>query len=1185
MRLPPLLLLCLALSLGSPALRSQDGQPPTVTIQGRKLTLGDLEKAAGEARKTLEEVLTRPAEEAPEVLREALKARVEAYEALVRTMRDAASAREEKGRLNKTLSRMRKELAAARSRLEDVEIPEEVSDQDITRRETETTRARAEAVVAEKNLENARAAAQDLRTFAGRAAATIANLEQERERLTAAAAAPGLGQDERRVLETQLLTNELRTRRAELVQQHQADLEALADLRVVFARVARDLAVQKARINERELQLAREKRQQRLKEEQARKEEEARRKQALAERLHSQPAWQAILNLEALLAELQSASKADDLRLSQVKAAVEILKNRSTRLRERFERIKQRLPRGAELTPTKTGYLLEELERLKVRQREVGAQRETMSRIFTSLQETALEERSQVEALEERIADEKARELGQIPADAERIISRNDRYQRRWLRIKQTFKDGVAALRAEGARDVLQEAITRWEKDEAELHRAIRRRLETLAAIEENVAEGRTILEEMQDLLRKRNDHLQKIRFWLRETPFFSGEQRELIDQDLASLRERLPERIGAFWTSLDETPLGRTGVLGGLLALAALGFWLRRVARMLRRPRNAVERTPGASTKTSIEAEILATARTLRILSARIAPGAMPLLPLLLGLGWLAFVALPEDTVARALFHGVLWLEAWMIIGRLPHALYDGDELGPPIFPVAPQTRRRLLSGARLLLPPIFVIGPLRAALAFDGEHVLAEVLLVCLAFLGLVGAVWLTFRQDILRALLPVEGRGVLTRTLRRTVIFFWPPLTLFFVLLFAAYVIGYREASQEVATRALLILAALAVVSIVHQSTRTFLSTLIHRRVVAAEADMTATFNLSQESGLRRLHLLQRLVNAVLLGLMTFATVVVLSRILAISSEDWAELGSTEILPGKGDVPGMRLSDLARGALIFVVGFFLASVLREVLQIGLKQTGKVNQGSRYAISTLTFYGTVVLVAFVSLRAMGLDVGTLGWLLAPAGVALGFGLTEILSNFVSGLILFLERPVQVGDVISVGDIEGDVRKISIRSTIVRTRDGISIIIPNKSLITDSVINWSHGDQRTRLRIPISVAYGSDIALVKKILLDVATREGRVATRPKPEVQFREFGESELSFELLIWLPTPDISVQNRVRSDINSAVDAAFRRAGIEIPFPQRDLHIRSMPRDETLPAAGDDSPPKDAEEQAQG
>jgi len=224
------------------------------------------------------------------------------------------------------------------------------------------------------------------------------------------------------------------------------------------------------------------------------------------------------------------------------------------------------------------------------------------------------------------------------------------------------------------------------------------------------------------------------------------------------------------------------------------------------------------------------------------------------------------------------------------------------------------------------------------------------------------------------------------------------------------------------------------------------------------------------------------------------------------------------------------------------------------------QVHKGSRYVVRTLLFYTLVTLGTLAAISALGIEMSQFGWFLTAAGVGIGFGLQEIISNFICGLILFFERPVQVGDVVTVGNVQGDVQQINIRSTVVRTRDGVAIILPNKRLITEDVVNWSHGEQRTRVSIEVGVAYGSDVALVRSILLEVADGEKRILSRPPPEVNFLTFGESQLQFQLMAWLPTPDPTLRRRVVTAVNSRIDELFRARGVEIPFPQRDLHLRS-------------------------
>jgi small-conductance mechanosensitive channel len=185
--------------------------------------------------------------------------------------------------------------------------------------------------------------------------------------------------------------------------------------------------------------------------------------------------------------------------------------------------------------------------------------------------------------------------------------------------------------------------------------------------------------------------------------------------------------------------------------------------------------------------------------------------------------------------------------------------------------------------------------------------------------------------------------------------------------------------------------------------------------------------------------------------------------------------------------------------------------------------------------------------------------------GIGVGFGLQNIVNNFISGLIILLERPIKIGDRIEVGSIEGDVVKIGGRSTTVLTNDNISVIVPNSKFILENVVNWSHNERTVRFRIPVSVAYGSDIKLVEKSLLEVAKDNPDILDNPEPAVRFLEFGDSGLLFELRAWTMTL-IHKKGKLISALNFAIYEKFKEHNIEIPFPQRDIHIRSgnIPQD---------------------
>jgi small-conductance mechanosensitive channel len=214
------------------------------------------------------------------------------------------------------------------------------------------------------------------------------------------------------------------------------------------------------------------------------------------------------------------------------------------------------------------------------------------------------------------------------------------------------------------------------------------------------------------------------------------------------------------------------------------------------------------------------------------------------------------------------------------------------------------------------------------------------------------------------------------------------------------------------------------------------------------------------------------------------------------------------------------------------------------------------------LTFLGLIVL-----LQIWGLDVSSLAIIASVLGVGIGFGVQNITNNLISGLIITLERPIQVGDFVKVGDLMGIVERIGARSTEIRTLDQVTIIVPNSRFLEKEVINWSHGDPVSRLRISVGVAYGSDVEKVQAALLEAAKSHPEVLVRPQPQVWFQEFGESALNFDLLVWLGEP--KNQFRVKSDLYYRIEESLRRYGLEVPFPQRDLNVRSPQLDELIAA----------------
>jgi potassium efflux system protein len=267
-------------------------------------------------------------------------------------------------------------------------------------------------------------------------------------------------------------------------------------------------------------------------------------------------------------------------------------------------------------------------------------------------------------------------------------------------------------------------------------------------------------------------------------------------------------------------------------------------------------------------------------------------------------------------------------------------------------------------------------------------------------------------------------------------------------------------------------------------------------------------------------------------------------------------------------ITLADLGLALLVLSIGFVAARNVPGLLEIAVLQRLPLQAGERYAITTTVQYVITICVVVVAAGLIGVGWSKVQWLAAAVTVGLGFGLQEIFANFVSGLIILYERPVRIGDIVTVGDVTGSVTRIRIRATTITNWDRKELIIPNKEFVTGQVVNWSLSDQVLRLVIKVGIAYGSDTRLARNVLLDVATANPRTLPEPTPKAFFQEFGDSSLNFELRVWFK--DIDDWMFGKHELHQAIDDAFREHGIEIAFPQRDLHIRSV-RD-TLPVVGD-------------
>uniref|UniRef100_UPI00258E0D67 mechanosensitive ion channel family protein n=1 Tax=Algoriphagus sp. TaxID=1872435 RepID=UPI00258E0D67 len=219
----------------------------------------------------------------------------------------------------------------------------------------------------------------------------------------------------------------------------------------------------------------------------------------------------------------------------------------------------------------------------------------------------------------------------------------------------------------------------------------------------------------------------------------------------------------------------------------------------------------------------------------------------------------------------------------------------------------------------------------------------------------------------------------------------------------------------------------------------------------------------------------------------------------------------------------------------------------------------GTRESIGTIVKYILIVAGIFSILQTNGIDLSAFGVLAGAIGVGIGFGLQNITNNFISGLIILFEQPIKVGDRIEVGDVNGDVVKISSRSTTVITNDNISIIVPNSKFIDTEVINWSHNEYRIRFNFPVGVSYKEDPQHVRKILIEIADAHEGVLKIPAPDVLLDSYGDNSINFNLRVWTSSY-VNKPRVLRSELYYEVFRRFGEEKIEIPFPQRDIHLKS-------------------------
>ena len=273
-------------------------------------------------------------------------------------------------------------------------------------------------------------------------------------------------------------------------------------------------------------------------------------------------------------------------------------------------------------------------------------------------------------------------------------------------------------------------------------------------------------------------------------------------------------------------------------------------------------------------------------------------------------------------------------------------------------------------------------------------------------------------------------------------------------------------------------------------------------------------------------------------------------------------------------VSISSLILGVVVFILTIALARYASTFVERRLAKRSHIDYGLRYTISRLIRYCVITVGVLVSVKqAFAVDLTSIAVIFTALSVGIGFGLQYIAADIASGFILLFERPIRVGDRITIGEDEGDVESVNLRTTVVSTNDRISIIIPNSKLVSQRVINWSYADPRARITIPISVAYDSDINQVTQTLIEAAKGVEYVLPDPPPRVQFMKFGDYSLDFRLLVWTSQPRRHPQ--LRSDVNYRIYKLFRERNIRIPFPTQEFLLKGLPKELEANLMADDGP----------
>jgi potassium efflux system protein len=552
---------------------------------------------------------------------------------------------------------------------------------------------------------------------------------------------------------------------------------------------------------------------------------------------------------------------------------------------------------------------------------------------------------------------------------------------------------------------------------------------------------------------------------------------------------------------------------------------------------------------------------------------------------GWTQFLpaGAGQSELQVALVGSVQFGALLLWIGLLGHAIFRRDGWGQQYVGLNADLCRFLrwtvaagwLAALLLLVPRHFLLVAAAEPEATAGSLALARLCLtafhsVLLVLVAVVGRRGSCVMQTVLDA--SRQRHGVLWRH--------WPLVYLVMLAGMATIIAldlqGFRYAAKELWLRSAESLVVIVTLMTVYRVVSAIIDRLARQRRRAEDRPVDPG-QPSRWSLLQQGRQFVRL-TFILIGL------VVIQRLYGLDQDLFRALDAFHVVAvGKwetGEPLWLTLADILTALLIFTGLTLIVRNLPGLYEVALFPRVQWDAGFRYAFVTLSRYLLVLLGLWWGLAVLHLRWSSIQWIIAAASVGLGFGLQEIVSNFVSGLILLVERPISVGDYVTVGGQEGTVTRITIRATTIQNLDNQTVIIPNKEFIAGQVTNWTLGDTHVRTIVRVGVAYGSDLELVRRLLLEVVTNHPQILRYPVPEVLFSAFSESSLDWEVRFMVPNP--RDRFRVINDVLLQIERAFREQSVEIPFPQRDLHLRSAdvalelrPAGNGYPAAPDTAP----------